>query len=159
MTDLEPLFERMAPRLFRYASAILGSPADAEEVVQDVLMAYAGLGKEKPGSPEGWLLKATRNAALKQAEKARRRLALLRKGAVLLVPREGADPEQAALAEKASGALALLPVEQREAVALHLFEGLSFREIAEAAEVPQDTVASRYRYGIAKLKGILDERG
>ena len=156
MTDLEPLFERMAPRLFRYASAILGSAADAEEVVQDVLVAYAEL-KQAPGSPEGWLLKATRNAALKQIEGARRRLGLLRKNVVLLIPREGADPEQAVLAEKASKALALLPVEQREAVALHLFEGLTFKEIAEAAEAPLDTIASRYRYGIDKLREILDE--
>ena len=155
MNDLEPLFERMAPRLFRYASAILGSPADAEEVVQDVLVAYAELGKGKPESPEGWLVKATRNAVLKLSGKARRRLELLRKGAVLLAPREGADPEKAALAERASKALALLPVEQREAVALHLFEGLTFREIAEAAETPLDTVASRYRYGIEKLREIL----
>ena len=156
MTDLEPLFERMAPRLFRYASAILGSAADAEEVVQDVLVAYAEL-KQAPESPEGWLLKAARNASLKQVEKARRRLRLLRKNVVLLVPREGSDPEQAVLAEKASKALALLPVEQREAVALHLFEGLTFKEIAEAAEAPLDTIASRYRYGIDKLREILDE--
>ena len=160
MPDLEALFERAAPRLFRYASAILASSADAEEIVQDVLVAYAELGTgSRPASPEGWLLRATRNAALKHLGRSRRRLELLRKGAVLLAPREGADPEQAALAGRASQALGLLPVEQREAVALHLFEGLTFKEIGEAAETSPDTVASRYRYGIEKLREVLsDER-
>ena len=162
MPDLEALFERVAPRLFRYASAILASSADAEEIVQDVLVAYAELGTgSRPASPEGWLLRATRNAALKHLGRSRRRLELLRKGAVLLAPREGgqADPDRMALAARASQALGLLPVEQREAVALHLFEGLTFKEIGEAAETSPDTIASRYRYGIEKLREVLsDER-
>ena len=46
--------------------------------------------------------------------------------------------------------------QQREVVHLHLFEGLTFREIAEASGASLNTVAARYRYALAKLRVLLD---
>ncbi len=155
--DLEDTFRRLGPRLYRYALAILASSADAEEAVQDAFVSLAEMGAP-PREEAGWLLTAVRNAALKKLGRGRRRLELLRRGAPLLVPREPGEPADAEMAERASEALGKLPPEQREAVALHLFEGLSFRKIGEMTRVPEDTAASRYRYGIAKMKEILDER-
>ena len=49
-------------------------------------------------------------------------------------------------------ALEELPSEQRAVVHLKLWEGLTFEAIAEALEIPPNTAASRYRYGIDKLR-------
>ena len=51
-----------------------------------------------------------------------------------------------------SGALVELPAEQRVAVHLRLWEGLKFEEIAELLGVSLNTAASRYRYGLDKLR-------
>ncbi len=48
--------------------------------------------------------------------------------------------------------LAELPEEQRSAVVLHLWDGMSFAEIGEICEVSSNTAASRYRYGIDKIR-------
>jgi DNA-directed RNA polymerase specialized sigma24 family protein len=48
--------------------------------------------------------------------------------------------------------LARLPDEQRVVVALHLFEGFSFREIADVEHVPHFTIASRYRLALRRLR-------
>jgi len=49
----------------------------------------------------------------------------------------------------------LLTPGQREVVHLHVFDGLTFREIAEASGASINTVAARYRYALAKLRVLL----
>lgn len=53
-------------------------------------------------------------------------------------------------------ALSQLPYEQQEVIALHLQSGLKFKEIAKSQSVSLNTIQSRYRYGIDKLRSILD---
>jgi RNA polymerase sigma factor (sigma-70 family) len=55
-----------------------------------------------------------------------------------------------------SAALAELPYEQREAVTLHLKAGLRFKQIAKLQNIPVSTVQGRYRYGLDKLRTILN---
>ena len=52
-------------------------------------------------------------------------------------------------------ALGELPEEQRAVVHLKLWAGLTFEEIAAALEIPPNTAASRYRYGLDKLRAQL----
>jgi RNA polymerase sigma-70 factor (ECF subfamily) len=52
-------------------------------------------------------------------------------------------------------ALRDLPVDQREVIVLKVYEGMTFKEIAELTDVPSDTVASRYRYALSKLRSVL----
>ena len=52
--------------------------------------------------------------------------------------------------------LAQLPYEQREVIVLHLHQEMRFREIAEALSLSINTVQSRYRYGLEKLRTILN---
>lgn len=54
--------------------------------------------------------------------------------------------------EQLTHALAALPEEQRSVVHLHVWEDMSFREIAELLGVPLQTIASRYRYALEKLR-------
>jgi RNA polymerase sigma-70 factor (ECF subfamily) len=55
-----------------------------------------------------------------------------------------------------TAALAQLPAQQREVIILHLQGGMKFREIAEMQEVSISTVQGRYRYGLDRLRSILD---
>jgi RNA polymerase sigma-70 factor, ECF subfamily len=59
-------------------------------------------------------------------------------------------------AEKVYVALGKLPYEQREVFALHVQADLTFREIAKSVGESINTVQSRYRYGIEKLKSLLN---
>ncbi len=56
-------------------------------------------------------------------------------------------------------AFARLPTEQREVLVLKVFEEMTFKEIAETVGASINTVTSRYRYGIAKLRQTLKENG
>ena len=49
-----------------------------------------------------------------------------------------------------------LPMDQREVVVLKIIEDLTFKEIVHLTGVSQNTCASRYRYGIAHLKRVLE---
>ena len=62
-------------------------------------------------------------------------------------------------ADRATAALSQLPTAQREAVYLHHFAGLAFREIGRVTGVPTFTAASRYRLGIARLRRALGAAG
>lgn len=53
-------------------------------------------------------------------------------------------------------ALAKLPYEQREAILLHLHGEMRFREIGRLCNVSANTIRSRYRYGLGKLRQLLD---
>ena len=53
--------------------------------------------------------------------------------------------------------MAQLPYEQREAVVLHLQGAMKFKEIADLQKTSVKTVLSRYRYGLDKLRSILDD--
>ena len=57
---------------------------------------------------------------------------------------------------KISRALAQIPYEQREVVVLHLHGDMKFREIAGLRAVSTKTIQSRYRYGLDKLRSILN---
>jgi RNA polymerase sigma-70 factor (ECF subfamily) len=52
-------------------------------------------------------------------------------------------------------ALQKLPAEQREVVVLKLWQELTFEEISQICQIPVNTAASRYRYGLDKLRHLL----
>ena len=62
------------------------------------------------------------------------------------------EPDESAFREALSGALWELPPEQRAVVHLKLWEDLTFEQIAELLGIPLNTAASRYRYGLDKLR-------
>jgi RNA polymerase sigma-70 factor, ECF subfamily len=59
-------------------------------------------------------------------------------------------------AGKINSALRQLTYEQQEIIILHFQSGLTFKEIAESQDISINTIQSRYRYGIDKLRSILD---
>ena len=62
------------------------------------------------------------------------------------------DPDEKVFREELAVALGELPADQRAVVHLKLWEGLTFEEIAAALDIPPNTAASRYRYGLDKLR-------
>ena len=65
------------------------------------------------------------------------------------------DPDEAEFRGQLAAALEELPPEQRTVVQLKLWERLTFEEIAAVLELSPNTVASRYRYAIDKLRARL----
>src|SRR5439155_12214786 len=65
------------------------------------------------------------------------------------------EPAERAFREALSAALAELPTEQRAIVHLKLWEGLTFEQIADLLGISPNTAASRYRYGLDKLRDRL----
>ena len=71
------------------------------------------------------------------------------------IERASDDPTAAARAERAMIAQMRSASDQRAVVHLKLWEGLTFERIAGLLEIPLNTAASRYRYGLDKLRGQL----
>ena len=152
----EELYERHGERLFRYLLFRLGSPEDAEDVLQEAFCRFAryDLRWRLVRDPRAFVTRVVRNEANRFLGRKLGR----REGERMMASGEGsafaaacAGPEEPGLAlllERADG----LPGEQREAVYLKVFDGLTFREIASVCGVSVNTAASRYRYGIAKLR-------
>ena len=147
---LEQLYDEYAHALFRYALSLLGSAEDAEDAVQDVFIRIARERRRLDGvrNPKAYLFAAARNAAYSILRSKRRRneIADETHSSFHAQPAaEGPSAKALALRER----FALLPVEQREVLALKIFEQMTFREIAKAVGASISTVASRYRAGIA----------
>jgi RNA polymerase sigma-70 factor (ECF subfamily) len=138
-------YDRYAPRLYRFLCGFLGNRDDAADAVHSTFANLLRRGLGGIEDLEAYLWTAARNEA---------RAAVHRAAQPYLEPRNGRPPVPTERA-RIESALASLPEDQREVVLLHVFEGLTFREIAEFLGVPADTAASRFRYAREKLEGIL----
>ena len=140
----------------RYIVARLRNPADAEDLTQLVfLKALEALPRyEARGIPfGGWLFRLARNAVIDHARTHREHAVL-----DTVMEREGSEPEPGAHAvaneeiEAVGQALAALTDEQREAIELRFFAGLSAREAAEAMGRQEGTVRGLQFRAIAALR-------
>jgi RNA polymerase sigma-70 factor (ECF subfamily) len=140
---------------YRLARWLTGNGTDAEDVVQDAsLRAFRAIRSYAGGNPRAWLLSIVRNTAYSWLHK-NRPAAIVPVDDLEAVEREHARPDEsrddtpeASLiakvdAEHLRAAIAKLPAPFRETLVLRDIEGLDYREIAEATEVPIGTVMSR----------------
>jgi RNA polymerase sigma factor (sigma-70 family) len=158
------LFERHKTRLFGFLYHLCGDRALAEDLLGETfLRVYRARGRYRPGSGfVPWLLAIARNLALgemrRRAVLTRIRERLLREAARAPDPWEPEwEPERDAVAEAVRAALTALPEEQRSAVVLKEYEGLSYREIGEVLGCSEEAARARTYRARTALRAALRE--
>jgi RNA polymerase sigma-70 factor, ECF subfamily len=160
---LSALYDRYAPMLFGMLSRMLNDRQAAEEVLQDLfLQLWRNAGQFDParGSLPAWLMVIGRNRAISRLRGRRDREVLEENEgdfAGTFVSSQNIEDEaaRAQLARNISAALTKLPAEQRQAVELAYFEGMTQSEIAAKTGTPLGTVKTRVRTAMQTLRGIL----
>lgn len=154
------IYAKYKDDLLTSAAALLTDRAAAEDVVHDVFVSFArGLGGfSLTGSLKGYLATCVGNRARDMLRSSvRKSVALVKQGTLLAGER---SPDQQAQQRdelrKVHQALSQLPYDQREAVVLHLQIGLTFKGIAQLQEISVNTAQGRYRYGMEKLRSLLN---
>lgn len=152
-TALGELFDRHAGLVNGLALRILRNATDAEDVVQEVFVqAWRQRGRfdQSRGSLQAWLCTITRTRALDRL----RRMAARREEPEESAPAPSARPatEDQMSVRKA---LAALSEDQRRALELAYYEGLTQTEIAERLNEPLGTVKTRIRAGMTRLREAL----
>jgi RNA polymerase sigma-70 factor (ECF subfamily) len=164
---LVELIDLATPWLLGVAQGMLSDRDEAEEVVQEAFTSawnHTGALGEEHEALMPWLLRITRNRAIDRLRRrARGRARLARAQASGALPEDtlaAVEPNEAArpgwhVHESVHAALAALPPEQREAVQLAYFRGLTHAEIARTLEIPMGTVKTRLRLALDKLRVAL----
>lgn len=166
----EALYDRYVRLVYSTAYGVLEDAQSAEDVVQEV---FARIWKAPQryvaarGKFFSWLLSVTRNLAIDEYRARRRRTRNERQivdhAASAFIADESSlgafhvaeMRDQRALVREALGTL---PPEQRTAIALAYYKGMTQSEIAAALDTPLGTVKTRIRLGMRKLRTQLDER-
>jgi RNA polymerase sigma-70 factor (ECF subfamily) len=149
----------MLPRLRRFARALTGQTADADDIVQiAVERALMRIDQFQPGTRlDSWLYSIVRNAWIDEARSRTRRGKVFAPAELgERIGDDGASAMEARLdANAVWRAMDDLPDEQREAVALVCVEGLAYREAAEALGVPIVSLTCRLARGREALQKML----
>lgn len=157
--ELERLYDTHADALFAFLLNLTRSEAEARDTLQEVFCRLAAKPDLLCGvrDERGFLLRLAHNHAIDQMgrrdTRSRAHDALAAETAELFA--RTADPDETAFRRELANALGELPADQRAVVHLKLWSGLTFERIAEVLEVPLNTAASRYRYGLDKLRARL----
>jgi RNA polymerase sigma-70 factor (ECF subfamily) len=163
---LAALYDRYSGMLFAMLVRTLRDPQAAEEILQDLfLQLWRGAARfdATRGSLPAWLMVIGRNRALSRLRTREHReipedIEAFPANAVPSSVNLEDDAERSLLMEKLRTAMATLPAEQREAVELAYFEGMTQTEIAARTGSPLGTVKSRVRSAMQSLKQAFDER-
>lgn len=156
---LEELYDTYSRPLFRYSLALTCSPDDAEDAVQVVFVRISSEWKRliRVTNVKAYLFSAVRNAAFNILRGKRRRDALHESICCeFQANQQVEDGELRVDGRMLREALDDLPVDQREVLVLKVFDEMTFKEIADTVGASLNTVASRYRYGIDKLRQALE---
>jgi RNA polymerase sigma-70 factor (ECF subfamily) len=152
------LWEQYGDRLLIYARQQAPTLGDAEDIVQEAFVRFWRSQSTDPGLSPALLFQMVRRIAIDHARqvssRAAREAEALRRvadePALFRCPAE--DRERTDLIEDAMRAL---PKPQREVLTLKIWGGLTFEQIGAVLEVPPNTAASRYRYGLNQLRQTL----
>jgi len=161
---LGELYDRYGRVAYGLALRVLRDPALAQDAVQDAFLAAwrtATAFDARRGKPQTWLMTLVHRRAVDIVRREERRRAdQLDEDAP--VAAAAATDEEAAVREQrraVQAALARLPTDQREALELSYYGGLTQSELAERLGVPLGTVKSRVFAGLARLRDLLGEAG
>jgi len=160
---LRTLYDRSSGVALAVALRIVRSRPEAEEVVQETFLEVwkrADSFDGERGSAAGWIVAIARSRALdrlRSRSSAERAATAARAEESATVPLPIESAEQRQVRDRVQVALATLPPEQRAAIELSYYEGLTQREIADRTGDPLGTVKTRVRLALAKLASLLEE--
>lgn len=161
---LAKLYDESSPHLYGLALRFLTNPPDAEEALMDVyqqVWRQAATFDSERGTVWGWLTMLTRSRALDQL-----RSSAARRANELTATWEGWEPvvdgpllDEAAILRQqrilVRRALVELPLDQKEAIEMAYFSGMTHHEIASQLVVPLGTIKTRIRSAKDKLRLLL----
>ena len=162
---LAEVFDRLGPAVYSGALRVLGHDAAAQDVVQDVfveLWRHPGRYDPDSGPLRAYLTMQARHRAVDLIRSELRRAARQERSGRLEPGQPGPSPHEQIVASEAAAtvraAIEKLPESQRRIIELAYFRGLTCREAAQAAGIPEGTAKSRLRLGLAKLETVLDRQ-
>jgi RNA polymerase sigma-70 factor (ECF subfamily) len=154
--DLERLYDEHSSAVFAFLLNLTRNEADTRDLMQELFIKLAGQPEllREVRDQRSFLLRLSHNGAI---DAMRRRGSREKKHEKLGAEFAGAfapsaDPDEQAFRHALTDALGELPPQQRAVVHLKLWEGWTFEAIAALLELPANTAASRYRYGLDKLR-------
>jgi RNA polymerase sigma-70 factor, ECF subfamily len=157
--EIERLYDEHAQPLFTFLLNFTRDEADTRDLLQEIFVKLARQPDLLAGirDERAFLIRLAHNATIdlmrRRGTRDRTRENFAAEKISPFAPTN--DPDEILFREELAVALGELPEEQRAVVHLKLWEGLPFKEIAVALEIPPNTAASRYRYGLDKLRGRL----
>jgi RNA polymerase sigma-70 factor (ECF subfamily) len=158
---LRRIYEKYHADLLKLALMLTGQAHAADDIVHDVFVQFvrAVPRLSLTGSLKGYLIASTVNRVRTlRRNRSRRNECNLDQAIAQRAANTG--PEQWAILseqlERLSDAVAQLPYEQREVITLRMQAGLTFRQIALSQKTSLSTVQGRYRYGIDKLRSLVN---
>jgi RNA polymerase sigma-70 factor (ECF subfamily) len=154
-SQLERLYDTHAAGVFHYLHGIVRSEADAKDLLQEFFIKLSRLTLPADLDNErAYLLRIAHRLAIDWLRRhASREKAEQSHPQALFAPQD--DPDADSFARRVEAALHELPPEQRSIAEMKLWHGLTFEQIAGAQQIPLNTAASRYRYALEKLRGLL----
>ena len=161
---LADFYDTTAHILFSTAVRIVGDAQEAEEVMQDVFVQIwekAAAFDAQLGTPLNWVLRITRNRSIDRLRSRQRRARVIQEFETEFLEIPAPQPAcYAGLSEdeltEVRSAVNSLPADQRQAIELAFFGGLSHGEIAATLNEPLGTVKARIRRGMLKLRDALE---
>ena len=156
-------YDRHCGRILGLLIRLLRQRPEAEDVLQECFFqvwSQAGRYEAQRSAPTAWLVLIARSRALDCLRRRRRSDATCSADAAapaVAAEDSGGDLEREEGAHLTSRALAQLPEEQRGAIRLAFYNGLTHEQIAESQHVPLGTVKTRIRRGIMRLREILSQ--
>jgi len=157
---LQRIYEKYVVYLVTLATALLNDVSTAEDIVHDVFVSFAQSAERLrlEGSLKAYLATCVVNRIRDKIRARHRQSSALDE--VQLTCQTTSGQELYAVCneelEQLSLAMAQLPYEQREVIMLHLYSDMMFKEIAKSQQVSINTVQSRYRYALDKLRSLLN---
>ena len=154
--SFEALYDQFWRLVYAVAYRVLQSEAGADDVTQSVfLKVWLAPDAFRGGNFTGWIARLARNSAIDALRKTAREREL---------PVEfSSDGDVGELvltrvdAERACRLISSLPPDQRHAIELAFFDGLTYAEIAQRTDTPLGTVKTRIRTGLRSLRTALTE--
>jgi RNA polymerase sigma factor (sigma-70 family) len=153
------IYEKYLDYLLTLAVGFANDFNTAQDIVHDVFVRFAASwrGFSQQGNLKSYLTTCVVNQARDQIRRAGHQPGELKEDALIS---KSDCPEQMVITDEMSqrlnSTLAELPYEQRETVVLHLKGQMKFKEIATLQGVSINTVQGRYRYGLDKLRSMLN---